>query len=122
MQINSLFLQDRIHIFREWKTKTDTGWVNWCTQIHADIPASLWCAEWKVDIFACLPKKRIGREICAEIRPDIVLDCFDKDIIIEVFRNECNIWRYRIYDVIPNKLLATGALYSYHLIWMQING
>lgn len=120
--INTDLLCDSIDILEEGIVATDTGFINDCAVIHENIPALLWCGEGNLEIFSCLPKKRTTRDLCVEIAPDIQLACFDKQFIIKVTRNGCDIGTYRVFDVIPQRLIATKSLYSYHLIATQIDG
>ena len=135
--INSDFLHDIINIYQEWQTEVSkicpetwetiiTGYTEWTSLLFENVPASLGCAKWEIEIYSCLPKKRMGRDICIEISPENVLDCFNMDIIVEVFQNDwrkdCNIGKYRVFRIEPIKLISTGQLYSYMIIWTQIDG
>lgn len=131
--INSDFLHERINIYQEGQVAVSkvcpdtgeiiiTGYTEWTSLLLENVPASLWCAKWEIEIFSCLPKKRMGRDICIEISPENALGCFGMDIIVEVFRNDCNIGKYRVFDIVPNKWISTGELYSYMIIWTQIDG
>ena len=119
--INPAFLIDSIDIYEEIQQDTGTEYIETCSLIHENVPASLWCWEGQVEILSCLPEKRIWRDICVEIAPNITLACFNAQYIIEITRGGCNIWKYRVHDVIPDVTISQG-LHSYHLIATQIDG
>ena len=119
--INTAFLTDSIDILQETKVKSPTGWIEDCIEIHSWVPASLGCWQGEIEIFSCLPKKRQGRDLCVEIGTEIELACFNKDIIIRVYRNGCDIWLYRVHDIIPVRFISQDSLYSYHMVATQIS-
>lgn len=116
--MNASLLTDSIDIMEETRVKVSTGWKDDCVELALWVPASLWCGEGNIDIFQCLPKKRTSRDICIEVWPDINLAC--KKLLVRVYRAGCDIWVYRIHDVMPQVFIKTG-LDSYYMIWSLID-
>ena len=119
--INTAFLTDSIDILQEWEELVCNEWVSNLSEIHSWVPASLGCMKWAVDIFSCWARKVENQEGCVEIAPEIELACFNKDIIIRIYRYGCDIWLYRVERIQPVKFISQDELYSYHMYVTQIS-
>lgn len=115
----SHFLMDSINITQNVEVNTWTEYVDTCVDIAQNVPAALWCWESATRVFTCMPERITERDVCIEIQPIIELDCNFKNYIIEVIRNGCNLWLYRVDEIQPIRFVR-GWLWSYYILAHRI--
>ena len=104
--INPLLLIDTINIYEETVVKSTLAKKAWCeVLVYSDIPALIWCWKTELEKPSCAIEKNLKYKMCVEIAP-WTLTCYNKKYIIQIIRNNCDLWKFRVQDIIPNRTIA----------------